>query len=119
MGLSFPKAVRLSQGAEYQRLRKEGVSLHGKFMVLNVLLQAAPGQGRAGLITSRRVGGAVVRNKVRRRMRELVRLERPRLVGGVWFALIARASAARAPMGELQREFLSLGRRAGLFVSTP
>jgi ribonuclease P protein component len=72
--------VRLARTGEFQKLKREGTSLHGKFIVLSVL-RSATHFGRAiGLITSRRVGGAVVRNRVPRRLREIVRADRGRLV---------------------------------------
>jgi ribonuclease P protein component len=82
-------------------------------MVLSVL-KTSPAT-KAGFITSRRVGGAVVRNRVRRRLREIVRIDRPRLKPGCWLVLIARQKAAGVEFEELQREWRALAARAGLF----
>jgi len=87
-------------------------------MVLGVLkLSASDEPARIGFITSRRVGGAVVRNGVRRRLRELVRASRPKLRRGVWLVLIARAKAAHADFSALEKEWTVLARRAGIFAS--
>ena len=98
-------------------MRERGRSWGGKFIVLGVLTDAPPdGQGpaRIGFITSRRVGGAVVRNTVRRRLREAVRVCRPDLRAGCWLVLVARHTAARAAAADLQQEWRRLARRAGI-----
>ena len=82
-------------------------------MLLGVLKNSEPGV-RIGLITSRRIGNAVTRNRTRRRLREMVRLSRPRLNDGLWIVLVARRSAAFAGYHEIEREWLSLARRASI-----
>ncbi len=69
---------------------------------------------RLGVVTSRRIGGAVERNRARRRLREVFRLHRAALRGPVDVVLVARAGCASAPWGELTQDFLRLARRAGL-----
>jgi ribonuclease P protein component len=83
-------------------------------MVLSVLKTESDADTRVGLITSRRVGGAVVRNRVRRQMRELVRQSRPLLAHGFWVALIARSGAAGAPFAAIEAEWLRLARRSAI-----
>ena len=78
-------------------------------------LQVAPGATettRCGFVVSRRVGDAVTRNKVRRRLREIVY---PRLVAldAVHdLALVARVAAARATYAQLEEAVNDLMRRA-------
>jgi len=69
---------------------------------------------RIGFITSRRVGSAVIRNRVRRRLRELVRVNRPQLRDGFFLVLVARARAAGATFEALEQEWISLARRASI-----
>lgn len=69
---------------------------------------------RFGLITSRRVGGAVDRNKVRRRLRELCRLNRPDVPAGWLVVVIAKSSAAKASFADLREEWLLLARRLSI-----
>ena len=85
-------------------------------MVLSVLKTSESGT-RVGLITSKRIGNAVTRNRARRRLREMVRLSRPQLNQGNeghWIVLIARKAAAEAEYREIEREWLSLARRASI-----
>jgi ribonuclease P protein component len=117
--LRFSRAARLGWTAEFARVRAEGRSVHGKFMVLTVLRLAAAEPSRAGFITSRRVGGAVQRNRVRRRLREIVRADRPRVEPGFWFTLVARAAAAKASFANLRDEWRHLAKSSGLLVLDP
>jgi ribonuclease P protein component len=71
---------------------------------------------RFGFVTSRRVGNAVVRNRLRRRLRETLRLLQPQIVPGLWIVLVVRSAAARATGDSLRSEFMALGRRAAIFV---
>jgi len=112
--LRFPKAARLCRAGDFARLKREGQSFHGKLMVLSVLKSDSETAAQIGLITSRRVGGAVVRVRVRRRLRELVRAVRPQIQAGVWLALIARQAAARASFETLRAEWLLLARRSSI-----
>lgn len=112
--LRFPKSARLSHASEFARLKREGRSLHGKLMVLSLLKAEPDTETRIGIITSRRVGGAVSRNRVRRRLREVVRATRPHLARGFWLVLIARQSAALASFEALRAEWQSLAVRGSL-----
>jgi len=82
-------------------------------MVLGVCRDKA--STRFGLIASRRVGNSVVRNRLRRRLREMVRLSQPRILPGLWIVLVVRAAAGRASVDALRAEYIALGTRAGIF----
>ena len=114
--LRFPRGARLTRAGEFRRVKERGRSWPGRFLVLGVLLDAAPPEvsSRIGFVTSRRVGGAVVRNLLRRRLREAVRASRPQLKPGCWVVLVARHTAARASAAELAAEWLKLARRAAI-----
>ena len=71
---------------------------------------------RFGFIASRRVGNAVVRNRLRRRLREMVRISRPRIAPGLWIVLVIRAAAGRASVDALRAEYVALGTRASIFT---
>jgi ribonuclease P protein component len=112
--LRFPKSARLFRASEFQRMKREGVSFHGKFIVLSVLKNIPTPEVRVGLITSRRVGGAVVRNRVRRRLREIIRAAVPQIHPGTWVTLIARQTAAAASWQNLAAEWQQLARRSSI-----
>jgi len=74
---------------------------------------------KTGFITSKRVGGAVVRNRVRRRLREAIRLTRAHFPSGSRIVVIAKPAAATASFEELQREWLLLAGRLSIFSPLP
>lgn len=114
MRLRFPKAARLTRSSEFARTKREGTAFHGKYLILSVLKDLPEDGVRAGFITSRRVGGAVTRNAIRRRLREIVRQARPQLRSGIWLVCVARPYAARASFQQLQAEWWQLARRSGI-----
>ncbi len=72
---------------------------------------------RIGVVTSRRVGGAVQRNLVRRRLREIFRASRTRISDGLWLVVSAKHGAAEAGFSELRDEWLRLAGRLSIFRS--
>lgn len=113
---SFPKARRLTHRSEYERVKWDGITQRGKLLILNVMPMENSGPWRAGFVTSGRLGGAIVRNRVRRRLREIVRRHQHELRQGVWFVIIARHEAATASYGALEDEWLRLARRASILL---
>ncbi len=113
--LRFPRAARLALTADFARVREEGRTVHGKMMMLGVLKNAAQSCARAGIVTSRKVGPAVVRNRVRRRLREIVRHDRAKFHDGMWLVIIAKVPASRVSFAVLREEWTQLAKRGGIF----
>jgi len=112
----FPKTRRLTHRSEYERLKRDGITQRGRLLMLSVMPMENSAPWRAGFVTSGRLGGAVVRNRVRRRLREIVRRHQHELRQGVWFAIIARHEAATANYCTLEDEWLRLARRASILL---
>lgn len=74
------------------------------------------GINRVGITVSKKLGGAVVRNRVRRRLREIYRLHEPDFRPGWDIVVVARSRAVNAGFPELSRAYLSLAERAGLLA---
>jgi len=107
---TFSRDDRLRKRTEFEACYASGVRVAQRHLVL--FLMASPGgsSARMGLSVSRKVGGAVVRNRVKRRLREIFRGSRAILGGrAVEIVLNARPSAALAPAEELRRDY-----RAGI-----
>ena len=113
---SFPKSRRLTKGSEYERVKRDGFTRRGKLLTLNVMAVENSGPCRAGFIASRRTGGAVARNRVRRRLREIVRRHQHGLREGFWIVLVARRDAADANYRALEDEWLRLAKRASILL---
>jgi len=94
--LSFAAADRLHRSAEYLRLQRDGARFQSPhFVVYAGRLEAEPERSRLGVTVSRRIGNAVLRNRVKRRVREIYRRQiRERLPAGVSIVVIARGGAA-------------------------
>jgi ribonuclease P protein component len=114
--LSFPKQRRLTRTSEYDRVKRDGLVRHGKLLTLSVTTVDHSGLCRVGFITSRRLGSAVVRNRVRRRLREIVRQHQHDLRQDLWILLIAKRDAANASYRSLEDEWLRLARRAFILL---
>jgi ribonuclease P protein component len=114
--LSFPKTRRLVRTTEFARVKSEGTAHRGRTLVLGVLAEQNEKLFRVGLVTSKRIGGAVVRNRVRRRLRDVVRTQQGKLRGGFWLVVIARPAAARASYSALKDEWLRLAERASILA---
>ena len=113
---SFPKARHLTHRSQYERVKRDGVTRRGRHLTLSVLPVENSDPWRAGFITSRRLGGAVIRNRIRRRLREIVRRHQHELREGFWFVLVARHQAAIAAYSILEHELLRLARRASILL---
>lgn len=83
-------------------------------MRVSVAPEPGGGETRFGLVTSRRVGGAVVRNRTRRRLREICRLHRAEILPGQLVVVTAKPAAAAATFEELREEWLLLVRRLSI-----
>jgi len=111
-------AVTLKQNHEFRRLYRKGASAVGGGMVLYCRKNRL-GHNRLGVTVSVKLGGAVVRNRARRRLREVYRLNCPRLRQGWDIVLVARARTPTAPWGELNGTFLRLCRKLELLEDKP
>ena len=69
---------------------------------------------RVGVTVSKKLGHAVVRNRTRRRLREVYRLNEEKFLPGWDIVVVARSRAVDAPFSALTRSYLNLARKAGL-----
>lgn len=106
-------AVTLKENYEFRRLYQKGASAVSPAMVLYCRKNRL-GRNRLGLVSSTKLGHAVVRNRCRRRLREVYRLEKPQLKTGYDIILVARSRTATAPWTELQKQFVKLCRKLEL-----
>jgi ribonuclease P protein component len=113
---AFPKTRRLTHRVEFERVKRDGITQRGNLLMLNVMPMEDCSPSRVGFVTSVRVGGAVVRNRIRRRLREIVRRHQHELRHGFWFVIIARHAASTATYATLEDEWLRLARRASILV---
>jgi len=109
----MPPLSMLRRKADFDALARHGKVRTDRLLVLRSLRTDRP-ETRIGLSTPRAIGGSVQRNRVRRRLRALVR-ERVEAMGTGWDLLvIARAGAATANYGELREALQTLLKRSGI-----
>ena len=109
---------RLADKERFRQVRQSGTSYTHPLLVLCVL----PNQltfSRSGFTVSRRIGKAVTRNRVRRRMREAVRLMWDVIEPGWDMVWIARPAVIGADFAELQAACARLAGRARLLRAAP
>lgn len=116
--LRFGKNRHLKRNRDFARLKA-----HGKRMVKGCLTANwcdLPGgsRPRLGVITSRRIGGAVVRSRARRLLREVFRLHQNDLAQPIDLVLIARSSIVGKDFGGVERDFLAAMNQAGVLKGT-
>jgi len=84
-GSGFPRAARLLKHSDFERVYKQGRRHFSPHMTVFFLPQAEGGtpekSSRVGFTVGRVLGGAVQRNRIKRRLREAVRLRRSTLLG--------------------------------------
>jgi ribonuclease P protein component len=113
----MPRSARLRFGYQHAKVRMEGICLHGSFIRMG-LLSNEEFATQSAVVVSRRVGSAVIRNKVKRRLREIYRHELPKLRAGLWLVVTAKPGAATAPLATLRAEWLRLGARLSIFADS-
>ena len=114
--LRLGRKQRLTQGRDFRRVRAEGMRMPWGCMLAN--WNPAPSL-RLGVITSRRIGNAVVRNRSRRLLREAFRRHQHELAGPLDLVLVARSSIVGKDYAAVERDFLAGLRRARLLQSVP
>ena len=112
--LSFGRAARLKSGRDFARVRRVGERLAVGCLIANWQRLSAASASRLGVITAGKIGGAVVRSRARRLMRESFRLHQLELAEPVDLVLVARPSIVGKGFAEVERDYLTALRRARL-----
>ena len=102
----FPHHVRIVRSSEYRALYKAGKKIHSERFVLFCRANNL-GHPRLGITVSRKVGGAVVRNRIKRLLKEIFRrsiIQTPRQIDIVFNA---KSGCAGVSYAELQVEWLA------------
>jgi ribonuclease P protein component len=115
--LLFPRSSRLKSRGQFARAKAEGRRLVCGCLIANVLPRP-PGQtSRLGVVTSKKIGGAVARSRARRLLRECFRLHQHDLARPVDLVLVARPSIAGKKLAEVEADVLRMLRQARLEVA--
>lgn len=110
------KKFRLRKKQDFGLVYRQGRSFANAQFVVYWRKQAEPGNFRLGISASSKLGGAVVRNRIRRKIKEIVRLNAARLQNGYDIILIVRKPALQMSYRELEGSIMHVLRKAGLLL---
>jgi ribonuclease P protein component len=116
--LKFTRAMRIKQGRDFARTRREGQRMVTGCLIANWRRHTDDSASRLGVVTSGKIGNAVVRGRARRLLREAFRLHQHDLAQPLDLVLIARHSIIEKNLGGVEKDFLTTLRRAGLLKQT-
>ena len=111
------RRYRLRRNSDFQRVRQHGRSYASPLMVL-AFLRNELDHSRFGFVVSKRLGKAVRRNKIKRRMREAVRLRLPRIKSGFDVVFIARQPTRQASYQQIEQALDALLEKTRLWCDS-
>ncbi len=107
--------VSLKENSVFRRLYYKGTSAGNRYLVIYCRRNSLQ-VSRLGLTVSTKLGKAVVRNRMRRRLREVYRLHEEKLLPGFDIVVVARSAAVDADFSKLQSAFRHAADKVGLEV---
>lgn len=112
MRFKLPRAARLLSQRDFRRVYGRGRRASGRLMTVVVLGVRDARGARLGLSVSKDHGSAVVRNKIKRLLREAFRLERPDLPQAVEVVIVPKVREEKLVLDELRAELRELVHKA-------
>jgi len=109
----WPKDVRLRKRSEFRRVYDQGFRTSNAYFAAVCLKVEGQAGAKVGFAATKALGGSVVRNRIRRRLREAVRLSLGGLAPGWAVVVQARKGALEAPFKDLRKEVEKLFARCG------
>lgn len=116
---ALPARRRIKESRHFAKLKTDGRRLALGCLLINWFIGAHPATPRVGVVVSRKVGNAVVRNRAKRYLREAFRLHQTELPPSLDLVLVARPSMARKRFADVERDFLAALRQARLWSQSP
>lgn len=110
----LPRQLRLQRPAEFARIRSAGARLAKGCLIANWMVLSEGQACQLGVVTSRKLGQAVVRSRARRLLREAFRLHQHDFVRPVAMVLVARPSIRGKGLSEVEHDYCSLLKQAKL-----
>jgi ribonuclease P protein component len=108
---SFPKERRLRRRAEFGAVFDAGTRLHGRFLTI-LLRQGSGSSSRLGIVASKKLGGAVARNRAKRVIREVFRRHTEAgPAAGVDLVVIPKRELLTAEFAQIVKDFSNTWRR--------
>jgi ribonuclease P protein component len=122
---TLPKSERIQHGWQFRRAYEHGRKSVGRLLVLYVIddptdspRTGTPAGRAVGVVTSRKIGNAVTRNRARRLLREAYRQNKQKLKTNLQIVMIARGGINGKRLPDVEAELLQLFRAAGVLNET-
>lgn len=106
---------RLCQNKSFQAVYRSGKSYANKYLVLYVLPNRSVNR-RIGFAAGKRLGPAVVRNRLKRLLREVYRHQQEKIIVNLDLVLVARQPLVKADIGQITKAFIELSTKAKILV---
>lgn len=105
------KELRICRGKEYSGIYKQGRRIAGQFMII-FLKENQLKRNRFGIVTSKKIGNAVIRNRAKRQIREVIRKNLNDLPNYYDIVVVARFNIKATGFELIEKDFLRLIRKA-------
>jgi len=112
--LLLNRSLRLKQSREFARVRQTGRRLVHGCLIANWQILPTGAPTRLGVVTSGKIGNAVVRSRARRLLRESFRLHQHEFIAPLDLVLVARNSIVGRPFRAVEQDFLTAARKGGI-----
>jgi ribonuclease P protein component len=106
---ALPPARRIRRRGEFQRVFDDGRRVHGRHLTI-IAAPASGGESRLGIVASKKLGGAVVRNRAKRLIREMFRTNAGP-ASATDLVIIAKPSAITVEAAEVNRDYSATVKR--------
>nr|WP_254635206.1 ribonuclease P protein component [Paenibacillus chitinolyticus] len=108
------KKLRLAKREDFQKVYRYGKSAANHQFVLYYMPRRENEHFRLGISASKKIGNAVIRNRLRRVLKEIIRLNEERFPGGYDYIVIVRKPAVEMDFHEMEKSIYHVFKRAGL-----
>ncbi len=117
--MALPRAQRVRRTSDFGLVRQHGSSWAGRLLILAVLPLTDEPHAKFGFTVTKRIGNAVVRNKIRRRLASITGSVALEIKTPHFIVTIPRHGAVKAEFDTIKAEWIKLARRAGLLPAAP
>lgn len=110
------KQLRLAKREDFNKVYRNRKSLANHQFVLYYMKQPAVSKFRLGISVSKKIGNAVVRNRLRRVVKEIIRHHESLITTNIDFILIARKPVAKMEYKDIEKSIIHLLKKSGLLT---
>lgn len=112
--IMLPKKYRLKRKNEFSYIFKRGKTIANQYLVLYYAPAKQENENRVGFAVSKKIGNAVIRNRIKRRMREAIRPSLPYIIAGYDLIFIARIKIKGISFKDVEKNMYTLINKVGL-----